>query len=125
MVNLNESRIEAGLQLLPLLEKQFDVRVCLWLYDQGSDSWSLVVSSSEYEAQGPKELYRRTQLILRNWSLKDDISLSEVVFLPLDNQLIQLLRSALHTGDKPEKIRFTGNVINGTVIDDALVYRVA
>ena len=36
--------------------------------------------------------------------------------------MVRLLRKVIKTGRKVSGIRFTNNVINGTVIDDAYIY---
>jgi hypothetical protein len=48
----------------------------------------------------------------------DDVTLSRP-----DEPIIALLRTAIHTGPGVGGIRFKNNAINGTLIEDAYIYR--
>jgi hypothetical protein len=52
-----------------------------------------------------------------------DISVNDISIISTDNALAKLIKSAIHTGKEIAGIRFTGNVVNGVLIDDAFIYR--
>jgi hypothetical protein len=52
------------------------------------------------------------------------IPLKDVTVIDSNDSLISLLRVAIKTGDGMSGIRFTNNVINGALIEDAYIYRV-
>lgn len=45
--------------------------------------------------------------------------------LDANDELVNALRTAAHTGAGISRIRFAKNVVNGRFIEDALLYRVA
>ena len=51
------------------------------------------------------------------------VSLEDIVLAKPDAQIIRLLAQAIATGPGISNIRFTHNAINGTLIEDALIYR--
>ncbi len=57
--------------------------------------------------------------------LKDEleIGLADVVVTDPDNSLLRPMNGAIGTGPGLSRIRFSQNVINGTLIEDALIYR--
>jgi hypothetical protein len=52
------------------------------------------------------------------------IPLKDITILDSNDSLITLLRLAIKTGDGISGIRFSQNVINGTLIEDAYIYRI-
>ena len=51
------------------------------------------------------------------------LALEDIVMAKPDAPVIQLLRQVVATGPGISGIRFTSNVINGTLIEDAYIYR--
>jgi hypothetical protein len=47
----------------------------------------------------------------------------EMSLVKREDFIVTLLKKALKTDPGISRIRFTGNVINGTLIEDALIYR--
>ncbi|HYJ88351.1 MAG TPA: hypothetical protein VEW46_19960 [Pyrinomonadaceae bacterium] len=74
--------------------------------------------------KGPKEIYRQIQRMLTQ--MKDelaDLSLDDLALSKSDAPLVTLLRTVIQTGSGIHGVRLTNNVINGTVIEDAYLYR--
>jgi len=53
------------------------------------------------------------------------IPLKDIAVIDSNDPLIKLLRVAIKTGGGISGIRFTKNVINGTPIEDAYIYRIS
>ena len=52
-----------------------------------------------------------------------ELSLDDLALAKPDAPLVTLLRNAVRTGSGIHGIRFSNNVMNGTVIEDAYIYR--
>ena len=53
------------------------------------------------------------------------LSLDSVTLAKPDSLVVSLLRAAIRTEHDINGIRFTNNVINGTLVEDAYIYRLA
>lgn len=98
----------------------------LWFYFSDINAWKLLLAEVNVGAEGPREVYRSIQKTLQ--ALRNEVthlSLEDVAVAKPDAPLIKLLSKALATGPGISGIRFTGNVINGTLIEDAYIYRLA
>lgn len=95
-----------------------------WLYSPELQQWKLVIADSEVGTLGPKKIYRQIQKILSEYADEiPGISLDDVSLIKPDASIIVLLRVAIRTGPGISGIRFKNNVINGTLIEDAYIYR--
>lgn len=52
------------------------------------------------------------------------VSLNDVGVTDTSSTLVNLLRTAISTGDGISGIRFSRNTINGTFIEDSYIYRI-
>jgi hypothetical protein len=69
-------------------------------------------------------MYRKIQTVISKFSDElGELSLNHITLAKPDSPLVKLLRVAIRTGGGISGIRFKSNVINGTVIEDAYVYR--
>jgi superfamily II RNA helicase len=122
---LTKDRIESGKTLVEKLdERGLLPGVVFWLYYPDLQQYKLILADVDVVDEGPKEIYRRIQEIL--WSFKKeigDLSLTEIVFAKTDMPIVALLRKTIQTGPGIGGLRFTNNVIDGTVIEDAYIYR--
>lgn len=74
--------------------------------------------------QGPREVYRTIQKTLNG--LRNQLvhlSLQDVALVKPDAPLVTLLARAVATVPGIGGIRFTRNVVSGTLIEDAYIYR--
>jgi len=119
--------IEAGEALVHRLDEQgVQLRSALWLYSPDLEEWKLLLAVPAVADEGPRGVYQQIQQALSDSrSEADGLSLSNISLVKPDAPLISLLRKAIHTGPGISGIRFTNNVINGIVIEDAYIYRVA
>jgi len=87
---------------------------------------TLVIAEFKVGTEGPSSVYRRIRDLLRSLSRhRKVLGLEDIRLTTLDDNIVKLLRQALRTGQEVSGIRFKGNVIDGTLIEDAYIYRVA
>jgi hypothetical protein len=96
-----------------------------WFFFPDESTWRLVLALPAMETEEPQEVYRKV-LDVMNRRVRDLSRPTDAIGLaPPDVPIAQLLRSAIHTGSEGVAgIRFTHNVINGQLVDDAYIYRV-
>jgi hypothetical protein len=121
---LTENHITDGKKLVQHLDaSSHKVDAAFWFLFPDTWKWKLVLSLPEMEKSGPKALYKAVQKALDSTKIESAISLDEVTILKPTDSLLKLMRSAIRTGPGLSSIRFANNVINGTKIEDALIYR--
>ncbi|OGG15380.1 hypothetical protein A3D77_07615 [Candidatus Gottesmanbacteria bacterium RIFCSPHIGHO2_02_FULL_39_11] len=118
---LVDKYITEGKTLLKNLDsKKFPVNAAMWFYDQNSDSWKYVISSSRVDEEGPLKVYQDIQSYLGN----NIISLKDISVVSPNNNLVVMLKKAISTGRTAiSGIRFSKNTINNYFIEDAYIYR--
>jgi hypothetical protein len=122
---LVEKGIPEGKRLIEALDKaDFQVQAAIWFYLTDAGEWRLLIASPFVEKDGPKKAYSFIQSVLAQLSPPPEISLKDVSLVTPKHHLISLLRVAIRTGPKISGIRFTRNVINNTLIEDAYIYRI-
>lgn len=118
MITVGE-HVVSGLEKLDVL-----VKAAFWLLLPDQHVWRLVIASPEVRSLGPKAVYRKVTAALKR--LPPDIqpiSTKDITVLEDNNQLVQLLKGLIKTGPAMSKIRLSRNVVNGQLIEDALLYR--
>jgi hypothetical protein len=122
--SLVEKDIKEAKRLIKALdESEFEVRAALWFYLTESDEWRLLIASPFVEQNGLKKSYNFIQEVLAKLSPPSKISLKEISVLSPQDELISLLRVGIRTGPGISDIRFSRNVINNRLIEDAYIYR--
>lgn len=117
--------IAAGRMLLELLDRhKFRTCAAFWFYFDESARWRFVVASPEVRTRGSIAAYRKIHALARKIPGGDEIfGPSSVTALEDKNRLVVALRRTNSTGPKLAGRRLTGEAINGTMIDDAYIYR--
>lgn len=100
------------------------VEAAFWLFLSEPNEWRLCLALTDVSDKGPRKAYEIIQERLEQLHL-EGLSLRNISLLTPDDNLVKLLRSAIRTGPAIAGIRFTGNVINNVLIEDAYIYRVA
>jgi hypothetical protein len=99
-----------------------DAAFCLYYPD--ISAWKLLLAEVNVRHTGPREVYREVQKTLNG--LRNQIahlSLEDIAVTSPDDPIIKLLSMVVTTGPRLEGFRLTHNVINGTLIEDAFIYR--
>jgi len=122
---LTKEMIETGAALVRKLdERGLKPDAALWLYFPDIQQWQLVIAEVKVGEEGPKGIYRKIQQILTESANEiAELSLDDVALAKPDAPIIALLRVAIKTGPEISGIRFKSNVIGGTLIEDAFIYR--
>jgi hypothetical protein len=123
MVDLSQPLIDAGRALVEELDKRNEeVDAAFWFLFSDTRDWKLVLSLPAAIKKGPRESYKAVQKAMQKLNVTA-FGLDRVAIARLDTHLIKLMRTAVRTGKSLSGIRFTNNVINGVVIEDAYIYR--
>ena len=108
-----------------LQSTSFPVSASLWFYISEINAWRLIIGTPGVRANGPKEAYEKIQSVVA--SIPDTqakISLKDITVVDTDSDpLISLLRTLFQLPGV-NGIRFSDNVINGVLIEDAYLYRI-
>jgi len=121
---LVEKDIIDGRQLVDvLIKKGFIIKSALWLYDNESRNWELVIASPHFDKYGPKETYLYIGSVIDELQPKPDFSIVNISAVSSENNLIKKLEQAFKVKDSKTGVRFSSNYIFGEHIDDALIYR--
>jgi hypothetical protein len=123
--NLTKEMVEAGAALVRKLDESgIQPDAVFWFYFPDMQTWKLVIAEVKIGKEGPKEVYRQIQKILTKSPEEiSGVSLDDVALAKPTAPMVALLRVALRTGPGISGIRFKNNVINGTVVEDAYIYR--
>lgn len=123
--SLTDSMMKAGAKLIERLDaKKSEVKSAFWLYYNEEKIWKLIVASPLVDAEGPREYYKR--IVNANALASSDeetVSLNDIGVTNTTNQIVQLLKMMVATGDGISGIRFSRNTINGVFIEDTYIYR--
>lgn len=118
--------ISDGKILIKMLEKSgFKVRSAFWLYVSELGEWSLFLASDYVDKYGQKKAYEFIQNELSKASSPISIYLSNINAVKVNDDMVNLLKVLIKTGPNDlNEMRFTQNVINGVMIEDAFIYRI-
>jgi hypothetical protein len=84
----------------------------------------LVIAEAKLVNKGPRWIYSRIRdTISESREELPELSLDIVSVAKPDAPIVSLLMAVINTGPGIAGIRFTNNVINGTVVEDAYIYR--
>ena len=123
MVALTDPMVNSGANLLRALDAlKVEVSAAFWSYFSEIDDWKLIISMPK--KQGQKAAYKSIQKALHNDKHPVDLRIDQVGIVNPEAPIIGLLRTVIATGPGISNIRFTNNVINGTLIEDVHIYRI-
>ncbi|RLC97946.1 MAG: hypothetical protein DRI65_18790 [Chloroflexota bacterium] len=127
VTELSKELIDAGSALVSHLDESgAPPGAAFWFYFSETGAWKLVLAEIGVKGVGPKEVYRRIQGTLASaGDTLASIALEDVALAKPDSPVVALLHIAIKTGPGVSGIRFKGNVINGTLVDDAYIYRMS
>lgn len=123
---LVEPDIESGAALVKALDDaNIDVVSAFWLLSSDGGGWSLYVASPLVDRLGPHAVYSKIRSVMQKSQLAA-IRIDDISAVSPKDRIVRLFHVAIRTGKQQiGRIRFTGNVINGTFIEDAVIYRAA
>ena len=117
--------VEMGSELLKVLdEAAFPVTAAAWMYFPDVDEWRLVIRTPKVEKDLQGALRELAAALDAKGDLRTRLDLSRVKLVPPKDKVLAAMASMVRV-DGISNIRFSRNVINGVLIDDALIYRLA
>lgn len=125
--DLNKQLIDAGAKLVQSLDKKgLSPDAAFWLYSSDTKAWRLFLVEARLGEAGPKGVYRQIQKVMKELPEESHVlSLSDIGLLRSDAPFVQRLRTALRKGRNVAGTRLMNNVVNGKLIEDAYIYRIA
>ena len=122
---LVDSDVEMGRELLRILdETKFPVTAAAWIFFPDIEEWRLVIRTPKAEKNLQQALLELAVSLDERGDLRRRLDLSRVRLVPPKDKLLAAMGSVVRV-EGTSDIRFTRNVINGVVVDDALTYRLA
>lgn len=117
--------ISEGKVLIERLDKTyFKVNSALWFYDTELQEWRFYLASDYLKEHTLQEAYRFIQDELKAINAIR-ISSDNISIVDSDDDLIKLIGYMMRTGEKDiSDMRFSRNVINGVMVEDAVIYRI-
>jgi len=124
---LTPQAIQEGAELLQALDEAgLTPDAAFWFYFSDINAWKLVLAEMRVGPDGPREIYRQVQRALSNRADKiKSFSLADVVLAKPDAPVVSVLKRALRVERNAGGVRFSQNVIDGVLIEDAYIYRLA
>jgi hypothetical protein len=125
--DLNKQLIDAGAELVQSLDKKgLSPDAAFWLYSSDNKAWRLFLVEAKLGKAGPKGVYRQIQKVMKELPEESQVlSLSDIGLLRSDAPFVQRLRTAFRRGRNVSGMRLMNNVVNGKLIEDAYIYRIA
>ena len=122
LVNLD---IEKGEALVRSLDgARLDIRGAFWLYLAEASEWRLVLAMPLVDHEGPRAGYEAVQKALARQETALELPLRQISVVGLADPLYRMLRRVVKTAPKAiADIRFTNNVIDNVLVEDAYIYR--
>jgi hypothetical protein len=122
---LTKEMIESGANLVSKLDQRgVQPDAAFWFFFPDIQQWRLVLAEVKLGDEGPRGIYRKIQNVLSQFKEEfNNLSLDSVTLAKPDAPIVALLRGAIRTGPAMSGIRFTNNVIDGVVVEDAYIYR--
>jgi hypothetical protein len=124
---LTSEMVSAGNELVQYLgNSALKIDGLLWLFSAENNTWHFVIVSPEVKVYGPKKVYQNVREVIENIPKNEQkIPFESIFVLDSKDQLIQSLRQSIRPGSSLAGIRFSQNIINGVMIDDAYIYKLA
>ena len=122
--NLTEEMIGKGAILLRRLDRSgLQPDAAFWFYSPDLEAWKLIIAEVKVGRRGPKEVYRIIQRVLSKLSPGERLSLDDISVATPNHPIVRVLGKAVRKGPRFSGIRFKNNVIDGTLVRDAYIYR--
>ena len=117
--------VEAGLELLKLLDaRSFSFTGAAWIYFPDIEEWKLVIRTVEAGKDLNKAYLDLANAMDSKPGFRSQFDLSRVKLVPPNDRMLAAMGRMVRA-EGLNRIRFSRNVINGILIDDALIYRLA
>ena len=123
---LVENAINEGKIIVENLDREgLFFPIAMWSFLPNNNEWRLILGKEDVNDVGAREYYKKIQKVLNKIIPRPDITLSDISLISTQNEMAKLIKVALRPGRGISGRRFTGNVINGHLLPDSYIYRVA
>jgi hypothetical protein len=122
---LVDTDVEMGGELLRILDEiKFPVTAAAWIFFPDIEEWRLVIRTPKAEKNLQQALLELAVALDQRGDLRKRLDLSRVKLVPPNDKMLAAMGRFIRA-DGISNIRFSRNVIDGVLIDDALIYRLA
>lgn len=124
--NLDETKIAAGETLVRRLEERgATVPAAMWAYESDINEWRLYVAMPLIYDAGPAAGAELVSQAIASLRSQDEfpIARAEITPVSIDHAAVTLIAAAIGTGPNLSRLRIQGTKVNGTLIEDVLIYR--
>jgi hypothetical protein len=120
---LTEEMKSAGAALTRALDEAgWSVVGSFWYYESDDNRWKLMLASPRVSTDGRREAYGAVIKALDALH-QSRTNLKHITVIEPDDPLVKKLASAVQTGWTIDGIPFTRRAINGSIVEDAYLYR--
>ncbi|TAI63001.1 hypothetical protein [Bradyrhizobium sp. Leo170] len=122
---LVDADVDMGGELVRILdEAKFPVTGAAWIFFPDVGEWRLVIRTPKAEKNLQQALLEIAVALDNRGDLRKRLDLSRVKVVPPKDKMLAAMGSVVRV-DGISTVRFSRNVIDGVLIDDALIYRLA
>lgn len=122
---LVNSDVEEGRELVKILDdSDFPVTAAAWIYYPDIEEWRLVIRTPKAEKNLQEAFLELARTMDAKGDLRERIDLARVKLVPPSDRMLKAIGTVVKVAGLGP-IRFSRNVIDGILIDDALIYRLA
>jgi len=122
---LVEADVEMGRELLKILDAaNFPVTGAAWVYYADAGEWRLLIRTPKAERDLLGALREVAGAMDAVGDLRGRIDLTRIKLVPPKDRTLAAMSSVVRV-EGISSVRFSRNMINGILIDDALIYRLA
>ncbi len=122
---LTDIMTNSAAHLIAQLDKNdAQIKSAFWFFNPEKKMWRLILASPLVSTEGPRLFYKR--ILNATKELGDDelICLHDITASTMSNKIVQLIKTAVATKNNDiSDIRYSKNAVNGTFIEDSLIYR--
>ncbi len=123
--DLTPALIQEGATLVGALDHMGEApTAALWFLTPDIGAWKLLLSEGTVGTEGPRSVYRTIQRTLNK--LRDQLShlsLDDIKVVRDDHPMLKQLAGSVSIDPAMGGLRFRHNSVNGTLIEDAYIYR--
>jgi hypothetical protein len=122
---LVDADIQMGRELVQILDQAgFPVTGAAWMYFPDVEEWRLVIRTPEAATNLQNAYLKMSAAMDAKGDLRQRIDLTRIKVVPPSDRVLEAIGKSIRV-DGLGSVRFARNVIDGILIDDALIYRLA
>ena len=124
---LSSEMVSAGARLARHLgASSIAIDALMWLYIPESNAWRFIIGTPEVRTKGPKRVYQDIRSIIAKLPKdQQEVPFEDIFVIDSNDPMILPLRTALAMEQGISGTRLSQNVLNGTLIEDAYIYKLA